>query len=336
MGNTFVFGALAALSVWQACAQEEMRQAQITGKPGGPKCTIEVEVDQVADVEIHGTVGRIHTLSGSPSVWRRFECNVPMPPNPANFRFRGIDGRGRQTLIGDPMRTGVAVVRIEDPKSGREGYTFDLEWNGAMGPGGPGPNYPPVRPVYPRPGPGGDRDQGFDADDAIHRCADAAQDQLRRNGYNAGRILEAKMDGDAGRGDWVYGKIAGRRGPREETFGFACPVDFQARRIGPVNLRPSDDGYYGGDRDDQHFSKERAIHACSDSVQDRLRDRGYVTFEMRRINVDDQPGRNDSIVGNLVASRRNGDRDRFEFSCSVDFDGGRIRSINVNRAFDRR
>ena len=28
---------------------------------------------------------------------------------------------------------GVAVVRIEDQKGGREGYTFDLEWRGNSG-----------------------------------------------------------------------------------------------------------------------------------------------------------------------------------------------------------
>lgn len=91
MKNTLWLSALAALSVWQACAQQEVRQATITGKSGGPKCTIEVEIDAVADVEIHGATARLHTLAGSPATWRRFECNMPMPVNPANFRFRGID-----------------------------------------------------------------------------------------------------------------------------------------------------------------------------------------------------------------------------------------------------
>jgi hypothetical protein len=57
-----------------------------------------------------------------------------MPPQPANFRFQGIDGRGRQTLLADPISNrGTAVVRIEDPKGGRERYTFDLLWNGNGG-----------------------------------------------------------------------------------------------------------------------------------------------------------------------------------------------------------
>jgi hypothetical protein len=56
-----------------------------------------------------------------------------MPMNPAEFRFNGIDGRGRQTLMREPGRGGPAVIRIEDPKGGREGYTFDVEWLGDAG-----------------------------------------------------------------------------------------------------------------------------------------------------------------------------------------------------------
>jgi len=106
-------------------------RADIRGGGGDHgKCTIEVEVDGVAEVEIREQAGRLRTLSGQPANWRRFECNAPMPRNPAEFRFRGIDGRGRQELVSDPGRNGVAVVRIEDSKGGREGYTFDLEWRG--------------------------------------------------------------------------------------------------------------------------------------------------------------------------------------------------------------
>ena len=54
-----------------------------------------------------------------------------MPADPAEFRFEGIDGRGRQQLIRDPRNSGgAAVVRIEDRDGGSEGYTFDLIWGG--------------------------------------------------------------------------------------------------------------------------------------------------------------------------------------------------------------
>jgi len=123
-------------------------RAQIRGGGDHGKCTIEVDVDGVAEIEIQGDQGRMRTLSGNPSGWRRMECNEPLPPNPQGFRFSGVDGRGRQTLLRDPSSNrGVAVVRIEDPQGGHEGYTFDLEWGGGGGyrPDGPGrPIDPPI------------------------------------------------------------------------------------------------------------------------------------------------------------------------------------------------
>ena len=113
------------------------RRASINGKEGDQgKCTIEVDVDGSAQVEISGERGRLRTLSGQPSEWRRFECTGPLPQNPVDFRFRGIDGRGKVQLLQDPRyNRGIAVIGIDDPKRGREGYTFDLEWRGASGGG---------------------------------------------------------------------------------------------------------------------------------------------------------------------------------------------------------
>jgi hypothetical protein len=72
-----------------------------------------------------------------------------MPANPVDFRFAGVDGRGRQQLIGDPRNGGAAVVRIEDPDNGSEGYTFDLTWrNGGAPTGQSGVPYQNDRPGY--------------------------------------------------------------------------------------------------------------------------------------------------------------------------------------------
>lgn len=102
-------------------------------KPGGGdgKCTFEVEVDEVAEVEIRGDQGYLRTISGGPARWRRLDCNQVLPYTPNNFRFNGIDGRGRQELVRDPnTNQGTAVIRLEDPKKGREGYTGDIMWKG--------------------------------------------------------------------------------------------------------------------------------------------------------------------------------------------------------------
>ncbi len=154
-----------------ATAQSLQRRATITGG-GGPdqgKCTIEVVVDGAAQVEIHGDSATLKNLAGQPPQWRRFQCSAPLPANPGEFRFQGIDGRGQQQLIRDPRNGGTAIVRIDDPQGGSEGYTFDLIWN--RGGGGPitenRANTPPPPTRDER------RDYGYDRDgDAYHRDRD--------------------------------------------------------------------------------------------------------------------------------------------------------------------
>jgi hypothetical protein len=104
-------------------------RATILGGGGPGTCTFEVEVDGAAEVEIRGDQGTLRTTSGSPARWLRLDCSQAMPGNPAGFRFTGVDGRGRQGLIHDPgSNRGTAVIRIEDPKGGRENYTGKVTW----------------------------------------------------------------------------------------------------------------------------------------------------------------------------------------------------------------
>ena len=114
-------------------AQSYSRRATFRGDgdPNRGKCTIEVVVDGAAEVEVRGDTANIRNLAGQQPQWRRFECSGPMPANPGDFRFAGVDGRGRQELVQDPRNGGSAVVRIEDPQGGAEGYTFDLFWSNA-------------------------------------------------------------------------------------------------------------------------------------------------------------------------------------------------------------
>ncbi len=151
--RSFVAIASLAAVVLPMSAQDRRRATfRGGGRPGEGKCTIEVVVDGAAEVEIRGDTAVLRNLQGQTPQWRRFECTDPMPPNPVNFRFEGVDGRGRQTLMRDPRNGGAAVVRLEDPDGGREGYKFDLMWGG----GGGG--------FQGQPGFGGDRDFGRDRD----------------------------------------------------------------------------------------------------------------------------------------------------------------------------
>lgn len=123
-----VLGALPLMA-----AHVETRRADLRGGGDHGKCTIEVDIDGAADVEVMGTTARVITLQGGAAHWRRFVCNEPLPAEPYEFRFRGIDGRGDVRLVQAPGRGRPAVVRINDWKGGREGYTFDLEWRGGGG-----------------------------------------------------------------------------------------------------------------------------------------------------------------------------------------------------------
>src|SRR5689334_8306543 len=102
----FLAAAAAAALITPVCAQPAERHANLTGSGGNDagKCTVEVVVDGSADVEIRGDRGFLRTISGQPAQWRRFECSGPIPANPAEFRFSGVDGRGRQELVQDPRR----------------------------------------------------------------------------------------------------------------------------------------------------------------------------------------------------------------------------------------
>lgn len=124
--------ALCAMSAWSQRVTDR-KTADIRGGGGDGKCTIEVVVDDIAEVEIMGSNATIRTLSGSPATFRRFECNQQMPMRPNDFSFKGIDGRGRQDMVRSASDGGRAVIRIEDSKGGSEGYTFDIFWRGGSG-----------------------------------------------------------------------------------------------------------------------------------------------------------------------------------------------------------
>ncbi len=146
--------ALAAVSVQAQDRVTDRRNAEIRGGGGEGKCTLEVVVDDTAEVEISGPSATIRTLRGSPATFRRFQCNQPMPDRPYDFRFQGVDGRGRQELVRPAADGRPAVIRIQDSQGGSEGYTFDIFWRGNGG--GPGGAYDRPGRGYDRPPDGGD------------------------------------------------------------------------------------------------------------------------------------------------------------------------------------
>ncbi len=203
------------------------RATIVGGGDGGGKCTLEVNVDGSAEVEIWGDTAQLRTISGQDAVWRRFQCTAPMPQAPADFRFVGVDGRGHVGLLRDPRSNrGRAVVRIDDPRGGREGYTFDLQWRGATGPGwNPGP--PPGR------GP----EQEFGSVWAVQACRDAVTNRLNQSGFPTVMFGRIVPENNPGRNDWVRGTATGRHRFGSTFFSFSCSVDFNSGRVRSVDVQ---------------------------------------------------------------------------------------------------
>lgn len=320
--NTFerslVTLAAATALIAPVCAQTAERQATFTGGGGNGagKCTIEVYVDGAADIEIHGDRGFLRTVSGQPAQWRRFECSGPMPANPSDFQFRGVDGRGRQELIQDPRSgRGAAVVRIEDPDGGAEGYTFDLVWRG----GGFGPN-PTGQPL-------GGRDRGASPNDAVHACQDAVRERANQQ-YGLGDInfRNVNADDNPGRNDTIMGSFDARRGNQRDTYRFSCAVDLANGRVRGVDISQergaATAGRYagGGDR----------TSACQRAAEQRIQQDGYRNVQFGPLNADNR--RNDWITGTATAQRGNNGRTYdFDIRCSVNLNNGNIRSVRAKR-----
>jgi hypothetical protein len=337
MYRFFALIAASAAFVAQGSAQQYQRRATMVGggSQNGGKCTVEVVVDGAADVEIRGDQASLRNLSGQPAQWRRFECTGPVPANAADFRFSGVDGRGRQQLIQDPRNGGAAVVRIEDPDGGSEAYTFDLTWGGGYNRGSQG--YPNAGPGYPNPGPDRryDRDRygnagaRFTSDQAVRICQDEVRQRaMRQFGGHSIEFLETRMDDNPGRHDWVIGRVDVLHGPRqpEERLSFSCSVDFETGRVRSVDLQPGGGRYPHADEGYRGYGSQTAFSNCERAVRERLeRDgNGWVRFMDTR--VDDNPGRNDWVIGNVQTRRGT-----MGFSCSVDLRDGDVRSVDIRR-----
>jgi hypothetical protein len=80
------------------------------------------------------------------------------------------------------------------------------------------------------------------------------------------------------------------------------------------------------------FPMARTIRNCQDSVTDRLNRDGYEYIYFERTVPVDNPGRNDWITGSVSGNQGYGTT-WFSFSCSVDFNSGRVRSVDVRSRY---
>lgn len=215
------------------------------------------------------------------------------------------------------------MVRIEDPQGGSEGYTFDLEWSG-------GSNFQgDVRR-------GRGRDSAFATDDAMAACRDAVRERAyQQYGVRDLQFLSSDPDGNPGRNDWIGGAFEARRGNLRDTYRFSCSMNFADSRVRSVDISPLQGDRYNSGRlydRDRSRPEDDAARVCQRAVEQRIQRDGYRNVGFGSVNPDNRPGRNDWIVGRARAERnRDGRYDDFDFACSVNFDNGIVRSVEVDR-----
>lgn len=91
-------------------------------------------------------------------------------------------------------------------------------------------------------------------------------------------------------------------------------------------------GDRGGFPNRARFTAEQAVKVCQDSVRTQAYDRFRVrTVQIGRTNVDNNPGRNDWVLGELAVPRRFGRSDTYRFSCSVNLDNGQVRTAHIDQ-----
>ena len=115
-------------------------------------------------------------------------------------------------------------------------------------------------------------------------------------------------------------------------------------RRGEVQAPPArsyeypEDRYRPGYRDSEYyrryghgFASDEAVHVCQNAIAEQASRRfGRGEFHFRGVRLDDGPGRRDWVIGSLDVHNV-GRIDRFDFSCSVDFNTGRVRTAELER-----
>lgn len=88
-------------------------------------------VDDTVQVIIRGRNATTNTLSGSETYDDRANFNGRLPRNNTRVSVQKTNGRGRVYVVQQPNRRNnfTTIIQIVDNKSGRDRYSFTLEWD---------------------------------------------------------------------------------------------------------------------------------------------------------------------------------------------------------------
>lgn len=280
------------------------------------------------------------------------ECNNPLPYRMTDFRFRGIDGRGTQRLAQDPRNNNsVAVIRIDHPGTGSEGYTFDIEWSGASGGSatdGFGNSAYPVASPSPTTGTGGilsslrGATRTISAERALDLCRAEVHTRGERDyGLRNIDISAVGVDTGQGRRNWITGTFTDGSGTvlRGSGYRFNCSVGYSSGQVGTVEILRADgstvqpvaaSGAYGSGTTygSSGYNQAQVLRACRDAVVARVNQAGYQNARFGSTGVDNQRS---GWVSGVVTATNVLATDTFDFGCSMDFNAARALNVQVNR-----
>ena len=120
-----------------------------------------------------------------------------------------------------------------------------------------------------------------------------------------------------------------RRSPgRGETYRFSCSVNFDTGQVRSAQIGTRE-GFAGG-APGRRFTTEHAVQVCESSIRQQA-ERRFRTqnINFRGTTLDNNPGRQDWVMGMFDVRRSPGRGETYRFSCSVNFDTGQVRSAQI-------
>lgn len=131
---------------------------------------------------------------------------------------------------------------------------------------------------------------------------------------------EIRIDPAPGRAEWIVGIVDTGRDRRGGAMRFSCYVNFDTGEIRNAQLDPLR----------ARMPVDQAVDLCRREVRRQSAERFRSDdINFRDIRLDDGPGRNDWVIGSLDV-RRDGRDQPVRFSCSVDFEAGQLRSVQID------
>ena len=237
------------------------------------------------------------------------------------------------------------------PRSGSEGYTFDIEWSGASGgyaTDGFATGAYPVASTSPTTGTGGilssrrGAARTISAERALDLCRAEVHARGERDyGLRNIDITAVGVDTSQGRRNWVTGTFtdgswrfpARQRVSLQLLGGLRFGAGGRSRdSAGRRQHRPpgTASGAYssGTTYGSSGYNQAQVLRACQDAVVARVNQAGYQNVQFGSTGIDTQ--RSGWVSGTVTASRVLA-TDTFDFGCSMDFNAARVLNVQVNR-----